>query len=215
MAMEDAVTLAERVASVAHGDEDLASALSAYEAERAESVGKIQDAARPSLSWWERFGFYQRELDPLTFAFHFFSRSIGVARIAERDPSLVQQVRAAWQATHGASPLLTTINGDDHTGSQTPRFLHSLPHGMPRVDAPAREHALAEKARELPEQGELLIVGRHELSKVLLSEDARLGRGLTTFLAGDYDEDAAETLLLSGRCDGVVTIPSTETVETP
>jgi hypothetical protein len=55
-----------------------------------------------------------------------------------------------------------------------------------------------------------VIGGDQELPKVLLSEDAKLRRGLSTFLVGDYDDDAAETLLLSGRCDGVVQVPASD-----
>jgi len=208
MAMEDAVTLAEHIAAVSRGEEDLESALSSYQEERAASVGKIQDAARPSLAWWERFGFYQRELDPLTFAFHFFSRSIGVAKIAQRDPELVEQVRGAWSARHGAKALLTTLEVDEHgTAVEMPRYLHAPPTSIPQVEAPRDELCLAEAIRALPESGAVVIGGPQELPKVLLSEEARLRRGLTTFLAGDYDADAAETLLLSGRCDGVVAVP--------
>jgi 2-polyprenyl-6-methoxyphenol hydroxylase-like FAD-dependent oxidoreductase len=195
MAMEDAVTLAEQVASVFRGERDLESALSDYQEERAASVRKIQDSARPSLAWWERFGLYQRELDPLTFTFHFFSRSIGIAKIAQRDPALAEQVRGAWTARHGTEGL-------------TDRLLQSPPNDVPLVLAPADERDLPEAIRTLPQHGAVVIDGTEELPKVLLSEEARLRRGLTTFLMGDYDEDAAETLLLSGRCDGVVTVPA-------
>jgi sulfur transfer protein SufE len=41
------------------------------------------------------------------------------------------------------------------------------------------------------------------MAKVLVSEDARLRRGLTTVLIGDYDDDEAETIVLSGRADAV------------
>jgi len=208
MAMEDAVTLADQVASVHRGERDLEAALSSYQEERAASVRKIQDAARPSLAWWERFGFYQRELDPLTFTFHFFSRSIGVAKIAQRDPALVQQVRESWTATHGTSPLRSTLDLMELSDApRMSRFLQAVPENLPRVDAPADEPSLPDAIRELPDTGAVVISGPQELPKVLLSEEARLRRGLTTFLVGDYDDDAAETLLLSGRCDAVVAVP--------
>ena len=53
MAMEDAVSLANQLA--AHPT-DLPAALAAYEVERQPEVAKIQNSARPSLSWWENFG---------------------------------------------------------------------------------------------------------------------------------------------------------------
>jgi anthraniloyl-CoA monooxygenase len=205
MAMEDAVSLAERVAEVLRGEQELEPALSSYQDERAESVRKIQDAARPSLAWWERFGFYQRELDPLTFTFHFFSRSIGVAKIAQRDPGLVEQVRADWASRHGSLALESTL---EVGGQPTSRFLRALPPDVPRVEAPADESGLSAAVAQLPDMGAVAVAGPAELCKVLLSEEARLRRHLTTFLVGDYDEDAAETLLLSGRCDAVVADPA-------
>jgi len=239
MAMEDAVTLAEQVGSAWSGACELETALERYQEERSRSVTKIQDAARPSLAWWEHFGRYQRQLDPLTFTFHFFSRSIGVAKIAQRDPQLVADVRAAWEGTHGRPALRSTFelsvpgpggggadvgrvllpagsDGDlgvvrDEQGTRL-RFVSS-PRGetgdetsydVPLVQAPDHEEGLAAAIAALPDEGVVALSGGDELTKVLLSEEARWGRGLTTILVGQYDEDAAETLLLSGRADAVV-----------
>lgn len=237
MAMEDAVTLAEQVASAWSGDCDLETALERYQDERARSVTKIQDAARPSLAWWEHFGRYQRQLDPLAFTFHFFSRSIGVAKIAQRDPRLVADVRAAWQETHGRPALDSTFSltrsgsagatlgrvlvpagsdGDlsavsDHRGTgvrlvpvTSDHDPGHAPYDVPLIQAPAHEDGLQEAFATLPAEGTVAITGDDELTKTLLSEEARLGRGLTSILVGPYDEDAAETLLLSGRADAVV-----------
>lgn len=238
MAMEDAVTLAEQVAVAWSGDCDLVTALERYEEERARSVAKIQDAALPSLAWWEHFGRYQRELDPLTFTFHFFSRSIGVAKIAQRDPQLVADVRAAWEATHGQPALSSTLDlsasglagggvgrvlqlaGSDGgltvvrdqqgtrvrlVPTQTGAIGDLSAYDVPLLQAPAHEDGLAAAIAMLPDAGLVAIAGDNELTKVLLSEEARLGRGLRSILIGHYDEDAAETLLLSGRADAVVT----------
>jgi 2-polyprenyl-6-methoxyphenol hydroxylase-like FAD-dependent oxidoreductase len=206
MAMEDAVALAEHVGAAWSGDRDLETALERYQDERAASVAKIQDAARPSLAWWEHFGRYQRDLDPLTFTFHFFSRSIGVAKIAQRDPALVADVRAAWEDAHGAPALSSTL---PLPGSEnrlrcvlSPAELQA--YDVPLVQAPDDERGLEAAIGMLPETGMVAIAGDDELTKVLLSEEARLGRGLTTIVMGPYDEDAAETLLLSGRADAVV-----------
>jgi 2-polyprenyl-6-methoxyphenol hydroxylase-like FAD-dependent oxidoreductase len=238
MAMEDAVTLAEQVAAAWDGEIDMETALERYQDERSRSVAKIQDAARPSLAWWEHFGRYQRELDPLPFTFHFFSRSIGVAKIAQRDPGLVADVRAAWKAEHGSPALESTITlldldvtlgrvlvpvahregilevrdpdgahlvlqpADARVGSDHPH--------VPLVHAPATESELPAALAGLPSSGAVAIDGDDELTKVLLSEEARWGRGLTTILVGAYDEDAAETLLLSRRADAVVLGTSSE-----
>lgn len=237
MAMEDAVTLAEQVASVWSGDCDLETALQRYQDERVRSVAKIQDAARPSLAWWEHFGRYQRDLDPLTFTFHFFSRSIGVAKIAQRDPQLVADVRAVWEATHGEPALQSTLEtslpgrtrgrlgrvllpagseGDfqvvrDQQGTRlrlvppsTAATATTAAYDVPLVVVPEHEGGLAVAISMLPDEGMVAISGDDELTKILLSEEARLGRGLITILTGDYDADAAETLLLSGRADAVV-----------
>jgi 2-polyprenyl-6-methoxyphenol hydroxylase-like FAD-dependent oxidoreductase len=228
MAMEDAVTLAEQVTAVWNDEVDLDTALERYQDERSRSVGKIQDAARPSLAWWEHFGRYQRHLDPLTFTFHFFSRSIGVAKIAQRDPGLVGDVRSAWQAEHGAPALRSTISLPGHDVALS-RVLTQvgdqggvlevrdsdgtrlrLGSAVPLVRAPDDESELEAALAALPDGGVVAIVGDDELTKVLLSEEARWGRGLTTILVGAYDEDAAETLLLSRRADAVVLGTSSE-----
>jgi anthraniloyl-CoA monooxygenase len=193
MAMEDAVVLADQVALAFRGERDLPGALADYQAERSASVRKIQDSARPSLSWWERFGLYQRSFDPLTFTFHFFSRSIGVGKMEQRDPELVRRARQAWQA----SPLLG--RGAPRTGR-----LDKLPAEAVVVDAPANESDLAHAHASLPTEGCVAITGREELTKNLLGEDARLRRGLSAVLVGDYDDDTAETLVLSGRADAVI-----------
>jgi 2-polyprenyl-6-methoxyphenol hydroxylase-like FAD-dependent oxidoreductase len=228
MAMEDAVALAEQVGAAWGGECELETALERYQDERARSVAKIQDAARPSLSWWEHFGRYQRDLDPLTFTFHFFSRSIGVAKIAQRDPQLVADVRAAWEEAHGAPALGSTltlsgsdkarlgralapaVNGARDAHGAYVRFVRpgdaagDTSYDVPLVQAPDDERGLKAAIGMLPDTGVVAIDGDDELTKVLLGEEARLGRGLTTILVGPYDEDAAETLLLSGRVDAVV-----------
>src|SRR5687767_7258151 len=73
MAMEDAVALV--AALDAHGD-DVDAALAAYEAVRQPQVAKIQNSARPSLSWWEHFGRSHDTLPAWQFAYHFFTRSL-------------------------------------------------------------------------------------------------------------------------------------------
>ncbi len=86
MAMEDAIELARALAGK---PADLPAALAAYEAAAQPSVRKIQDAARPSLAWWEHFGRYHDAFAPWQFAYHFLSRSITDARLARRDSGFV------------------------------------------------------------------------------------------------------------------------------
>ncbi|GAB3975268.1 hypothetical protein GCM10029978_058970 [Actinoallomurus acanthiterrae] len=104
MAMEDAVALSAALAE--HGD-DLPLALASYEAAARPSVEAIQDAAGPSLAWWEHFGRYHDSFEPWQFAYHFLSRSIGDARLSRRDPRFVRRSHDQWRAEHGADPLAT------------------------------------------------------------------------------------------------------------
>ena len=73
MAMEDAVALVaalDQHASGSRPDRDAVdAALATYEAARRPQVTRIQDAARPSLSWWEHFGRSYRALPPWQFAY--------------------------------------------------------------------------------------------------------------------------------------------------
>jgi salicyloyl-CoA 5-hydroxylase len=98
MAMEDAIAL-------------VAALDGAQRAERHGPVARIQDSARPSLSWWEHFGRSYRSLPPWQFAFHFFSRSLPESKLRQRDPGFVASVHRAWAAAHGGAtdPLRTPI----------------------------------------------------------------------------------------------------------
>ncbi|HEY6495959.1 MAG TPA: FAD-dependent monooxygenase [Trebonia sp.] len=104
MAMEDAVALA---AALARHAGDLEAALSSYEAAAQPSVRRIQDSARPSLSWWEHFGSYYDSKEPWQFAYHFFTRSISDARLARRAPEFTGHIHRQWRDRHGAEPLAT------------------------------------------------------------------------------------------------------------
>ncbi|TKV61771.1 2-polyprenyl-6-methoxyphenol hydroxylase [Nakamurella flava] len=110
MAMEDAVSLAQQLAA---RPTDLPAALAAYEADRQPEVARIQDSARPSLSWWENFGRYHDAFAPWQFGFHFFSRSITADKLRRRDPAFVAQAEQAWQTIHGAAPLDTPLAAGD------------------------------------------------------------------------------------------------------
>lgn len=222
MAMEDSVVLAGALAAVGRGEKALDVALGDYQTERSASVGKIHRAAGPSLSWWEHFGFYQQHLDPLTFTFHFFSRSIGVERIAQRDPGLVADVRSAWHDAHGADALASPVDlvATDGTHVKVARTLRrtgtaeagsvlltdesGTTFTVPVVSAPSDEGGVEAAAAGLPASGTVMVTGAHDLPRVLLAEQARLARGLTVVLdVPDADDEAVETLLLSGRADAV------------
>jgi len=104
MAMEDAVALA---GALAGRPGSLDAALAAYEQAAQPPVRKIQDSARPSLAWWERFGRYYDAFEPWQFAYHFLTRSITDTRLARRAPDFAAASHRAWHALHGAGPLRT------------------------------------------------------------------------------------------------------------
>lgn len=212
MAMEDAIVLARAISD--HPD-DLQEALSVYEAERKPQVAKVQDAAGPSLSWWEHFGKYHNAFEPIQFTFHFFSRSISMEKIRRRDPQLVSQAEAEWERQYGAAPLETPV---DVAGVTFPgRFLSTenqslvadgvrLPYDAPEVtvvSAPENESGVIASFEELPETGAVVITGGTALTRRLLSEEARLCRGLTSIIQEPADADIAATAVLSGRADAV------------
>jgi anthraniloyl-CoA monooxygenase len=119
MAMEDAITLVAALDQYVTGtrpDPDAVdAALADYESARRPQVDKIQDAARPSLSWWEHFGRSYQTLAPWQFAYHFFTRSLPESKLRQRDASFVESVHQAWRAAHGGGagrqdPLLTPLD---------------------------------------------------------------------------------------------------------
>ncbi|WP_096460216.1 FAD-dependent monooxygenase [Corynebacterium suranareeae] len=212
MAMEDAIILAQEVAKQ---PENIPAALQAYQDARKPSVAKVQNAARPSLSWWEHFGTYYDNLDPAQFTFHFFSRSINRDRIAQRDPELVANTEAAWQAKHGADVEESSL---DIAGTTFPNRVLQLKdkelvsgvanialdaEGITVISAPEAEGSVEESVDKLPAAGTVVIHGGDALNRRLLAEAARFGRKLTVVLVEQADEDAAITAVLSGRADAV------------
>ena len=104
MAMEDAVALVAGLDATA----DVDAALADYEEARQPLVAKIQDSARPSLSWWEHFGGATTP-SPWQFAYHFFTRALTDGRLRRRDPTFVANTEARWIAEHGSSPLASVL----------------------------------------------------------------------------------------------------------
>ncbi len=94
-----------RARALTEHQDDLPSALAAYEAAAQPSVREIQDSARPSLAWWEHFGRYHDVFEPWQFGYHFLTRSISDARLARRAPDFVAAGHAAWRerARHRAA----------------------------------------------------------------------------------------------------------------
>lgn len=227
MAMEDAVALASALAAHPH---DVARALTAYEEAAQPSVRKIQDSARPSLSWWEHFGTYYDRFEPWQFGYHFFTRALTDARLARRDPGFVAASHDAWIRAHGAPPLRTpfahrgwsapgrvvtvtgTLDAVATTGSrlelsQAPRSVRAQGLWGCLVTAPDSEAGLPAVTASLDglaAAGPVLVAvhGGTPLTRTLLCEHARLTLGLPALLIDPgIDPDRAVTAVLSGRAD--------------
>jgi salicyloyl-CoA 5-hydroxylase len=230
MAMEDAIALVAALdaAGPSPPADAVDAALASYEAARRPQVTRIQDAARPSLSWWEHFGRSYEHLPPWQFAFHFFSRSLPESKLRQRDAGFVESVHRAWQAGHGGDPgkgplhtpvdiagrrqpdRVVPVTGGTAGLARGPLPLRSGPpwHGPwgVWVSAPDDEADLGradeEAARGLAAGACLVAVGDGTaLTRRLVCEAARLGRGAVTMLVEDATEDAARTAVLSGRTD--------------
>jgi anthraniloyl-CoA monooxygenase len=133
MAMEDAIALVRALDAAGPGPDDVDAALAEYEAARRPQVTRIQDAARPSLSWWEHFGRSYRSLPPWQFAFHFFSRSLPESKLRQRDPGFVDAVHRAWRQAHGRDdPLRTPVT---IAGLSQPDRVVTLEDGAARLAA--------------------------------------------------------------------------------
>ena len=231
MAMEDAIAL---VAGPGRRPARIPTARRGAGRLRGRTAGRrstrIQDAARPSLSWWEHFGRSYRSLPPWQFAFHFFSRSLPESKLRQRDAGFVESVHRAWRAAHGgagegADPLRTPIavagttqphrvlpvaGGQVHLTSGPLPLLAGPPAGpapwAARVSAPDTEAGLGQAqeaaARALAAGACLLAVGDGTaLTRRLVCEAARLEHGAVTLLVEDGSEDTARTAVLSGRTD--------------
>ncbi|MDQ2897417.1 MAG: FAD-dependent monooxygenase [Actinomycetota bacterium] len=224
MAMEDAIALADALGS--HPG-DVPAALADYEQIRQPKVAKIQNAARPSLSWWEHFGRSHDTLPPWQFAYHFFTRSLTDAKLATRDSDFVAAAHDQWRQLHGHEPL------------ETPRELagHRLPgrvltagdgtvglagHELPlrtgatgpdawalQVTAPGAEADLPAVLDDIAKgvaAGAVLVAvdGGSALTRRLACEQARLVHGIDSLLVEAADADTATTAVLSGRTDYVM-----------
>jgi len=235
MAMEDAVALADAVA--AHPD-DMEAAFEEYECSARPPVTRVQDAARPSLSWWERFGVYHDAFEPWQFAYHFLTRSISDSRLRRRDPEFVASSHQAWHDRFGSPPLDTPVS---HRGWTAPSRVVSVVEeaGVPTLlTGGAAPLPLRIEAAESGPWGALVrapddetgmtaaragmgalvdrgpscvtVYGGTDLTRVLLSEEARLHHDLPSVLIDhDADRDRAVTAVLSGRADLVGTAPET------
>jgi 2-polyprenyl-6-methoxyphenol hydroxylase-like FAD-dependent oxidoreductase len=230
MAMEDAVALVAALdAHPGRGPDHVDAALAEYEAVRQPQVARIQDAARPSLSWWEHFGRTHDALPPWQFAYHFFTRSLTDGKLRRRDDAFVAVVHERWRAQYGAEPLESPI---DVAGQRLPRRLIPVADGaamLPDGPLPLREQPPADGGpwglrvsapdaeADLPAAfalvadglaaGAALVAagGGTALTRRLVCEEARLTHGAVSLLVEDGEDeravDEALTAVLSGRTD--------------
>lgn len=212
MAMEDSIALS--AALDAHPG-DLPAALGDYQSTRQPDVAKIQNAARPSLSWWEHFGRYHDALEPWQFAYHFFSRSLPDAKLRRRDTAFVDRTHGEWIDQHGSTPLETPIpvgnrlfptrsvvvtDGRISAGSES-LTMHTEPPAAPgaedwgiTVDAPDTEAGLAAaigRVDRAVDAGAVLVCVRDgtRLTRRLVCEHARMVRGIVAALVDDAGAD--------------------------
>jgi anthraniloyl-CoA monooxygenase len=225
MAMEDAAALADQV--LLHPT-DLRRALEGYESYRRPRVERIQEAAGPSLSWWEHFGEYYQTLPPTQFAFHFLTRAIGHDRIRARDPEFVARVHQWWEGDQGGvDPLSseTVLDGVgpvprradvrdlDGTGivarfsdRVTVPLLRTLPVGE-GTNPWGMLLTPGEADPRLPPRGPLrpalvAVVGGSATDRAAMVERVRLRSKVPTMVVEDeFSEDRALTMILSGRAD--------------
>lgn len=223
MAMEDAVALASALDQ--HGS-DIDAALAQYESVRLPQVTKIQDAARPSLAWWEHFGRSYDAFPPWQFAYNFFTRSISDSKLRRRDEKIVSDVHASWNAQHGAEPLNTPI---ELAGQRLPGRVVSIVDGAVQlplgtlplaaqppgeglpwgllVQAPVDETALASTWKTVTEgiaagASLVAITGGTAFTRRQISETVRIEHnGVSLLIEEGDDGDAALTAVLSGRTD--------------
>lgn len=209
MAMEDAIALA---AALDNNPDNLENALLEYESVAQPQVAKVQDSARPSLRWWEHFGTYYNAFDPWQFTFHFFSRSIPLSKIRKRDAVFADKSVAAWTALHG-SPVLETplaIGSASTSGrllswSAEGNLVDSSGQKTTVTDVQVIDISDAQRAAVSPNSNLIIVTGG--------SEEDRIGEAELITLATDTpvaieienaSEDLAETLVLSGRVDAVL-----------
>jgi 2-polyprenyl-6-methoxyphenol hydroxylase-like FAD-dependent oxidoreductase len=231
MAMEDSLALADALGAMKSASaDDVDAALDAYEARRRPEVAKIQDSARPSLSWWEHFGRTHDTMPGWQFAYHFFTRSLSDGRLHKRAPAFVDDSHAAWRATYGDEPLTTPITvGRHRVDDRRVRLaggevvlgdarlpLQNEPSGAPEwaldVRAPENEDGLGPVLDAVATgvaAGSTVVAvhGGSALTRRLVCEAVRLEYQVPSVLVEDADnmryglDDAALTAVLSGRTD--------------
>ncbi|WP_158890294.1 FAD-dependent monooxygenase [Amycolatopsis anabasis] len=217
MALEDALALADQVTQAPAAG--LGDAIRAYEAIRRPKVARVQDAAVPSLSWWENFADYARH-EPRRFAVHFLTRSgrVSFDRLAAGDPEFGAETLRWYGLPHSLSILDTPIEigsavfpGRLVSAAEVDRrCAEALWTTAPARtgDVPAFISRLARAAAPPP----LLVIRAagpglaERTAAVLVAELAKLRLGIpAALITGHPDPEWAATYLLTARADLLVT----------
>jgi salicyloyl-CoA 5-hydroxylase len=218
MAMEDALALAGAITSRTDGAA-LPEILQTYETARRPGVNQIQDAALPSMSWWEHFGQYA-QLPPRQFMVHFLTRGgrVSFDRLRLGDAGFAEDT-LRWFGVGSAEEVLARpveFAGSELTSRVFPLrdAERELP-GARWLTAPTRLREVAPKLVTLEDRAPLIVqAGGTDLeartAAVLTAELARIELGLTVAAVVDFaDPVELATHVLSGRAD-VLLLPEEE-----
>lgn len=209
MAMEDAIALADALDT--HPD-DLETAFGEYERVAQPQVARVQNAARPSLRWWEHFGKYYAAFEPWQFSFHFFSRSIPLEKIRMRDAQFAGAIEAQWEARHGTEVLDTPLVFGEHTvpgrvlsWSPDRKLVHTSGQQFDATRAHIVDLDLPQRGTTSPNTELIIVTGGDEEERVFEAERYALTGGVPVLVEiADSTADQAATLVLSGRADAVI-----------
>jgi anthraniloyl-CoA monooxygenase len=127
LAIEDSIALARAL----HTHGDIATALTAYEAERRPEVESLQRAAQVSLEWFEQTERYHGSLEPIQFAFSLLTRSLRVthANLKVRDAKFVETVDR-WCAEQAS--IQVAVRGESRSGGEPSGEMVEIVRGEPR-----------------------------------------------------------------------------------
>ncbi|GCD97013.1 fumarylacetoacetate hydrolase family protein [Embleya hyalina] len=222
MAIEDALALADAVATAS--DAELPDAIRTFEHTRRPGVARIQDAALPSLTWWEHFGSYTG-LDPRQFAVHFLTRSGRVTfdRLAAGDARFGAEALRRHNVPDSAAVLRLPLRLGGHTLPDRTPTETALVDACPQalwITAPSHTGSVPDVLDDLEKRSPAppLIVVRAagtdpvaHTAALLLAELTRIRAHVPVALVVDTtDVEHLATLLLAGRADLLVVPDDTE-----
>ncbi|MFG3435812.1 FAD-dependent monooxygenase [Nonomuraea sp. NPDC047897] len=220
MALEDALALAEAITDPA--STDFSSSARLYEQARRPRVDRIQEAAEPSMFWWEHFDSFTA-LPPEQFPVHFLTRSgrVSFDRLAAGDSRFAEHLLKE-RGTRPRAILQTPCRVGEETFPGRLVSAADLDRHVPnaaRLTAPA--HAaevpkLVEDIRAADEHTALYVISQADAgppatrAAMHLAELLKLhGEAPVALATNANDVEWLATLVLSGRTDMIV-LPTPE-----